>query len=386
MVVVAESSRDPDLAPFVGPVHLGKAILVATGDRRPTLGYLTSMERGEAAVTGCTLFGPEQSGLTDLREKSGAEHRLWASLIEATLAFAGVSCSTVALAGRAPAGLVHAACSVLESKGWGFNDGSVVARTYRKLKGEDEIKQVRSTAAVVCSAFRRIAGLLAAASVRGDELWLEGERLKVARVRSEVAVLFAQAGLEQPMGNIFAVGAKAAIPHTQGESMDVLRPGKALVVDLFPRDTLFADCTRTFCVGELDRHLYAAHKHVYQALVHAQGKVQVGIRASRLQQAVCAEFEKAGYDTPQSRQDPRHGYVHNLGHGVGFELHEFPTFAETETEGGRLEAGDLFTIEPGLYEPSLRFGVRLEDLCYLSEDGLEILTDLPYDLDPNAWV
>ena len=50
-----------------------------------------------------------------------------------------------------------------------------------------------------------------------------------------------------------------------------------------------------------------------------------------------------------------------------------------------LEAGDVLTLEPGLYEPEGGFGVRLEDLVLLAEDGPELLTPLPYDLDPRAW-
>ena len=72
---------------------------------------------------------------------------------------------------------------------------------------------------------------------------------------------------------------------------------------------------------------------------------------------------------------------------MGFELHELPSF-RPKTENGRLTEGDLFTLEPGLYEPgegSAGFGVRLEDLCFLGAEGLEILTPLPYALDPREW-
>jgi Xaa-Pro aminopeptidase len=51
-----------------------------------------------------------------------------------------------------------------------------------------------------------------------------------------------------------------------------------------------------------------------------------------------------------------------------------------------LRQGDVFTLEPGLYDPAAGWGVRLEDLVYLGSGGLEDLTPLPYDLDPRAWV
>ena len=80
--------------------------------------------------------------------------------------------------------------------------------------------------------------------------------------------------------------------------------------------------------------------------------------------------------------------MHGLGHGVGFELHEFPSF-KRHTEGeGLLAVGDVLTLEPGLYDPDplTGFGIRLEDLVSLGEAGPENLTRLPYELDPRAWV
>jgi Xaa-Pro aminopeptidase len=80
------------------------------------------------------------------------------------------------------------------------------------------------------------------------------------------------------------------------------------------------------------------------------------------------------------------GYVHNLGHGVGYELHEYPSFRRDPGPEGVLEALDVVTLEPGLYSPRDRYGVRLEDLVILGEDGIaEDLTPLPYELDPRSW-
>ena len=52
---------------------------------------------------------------------------------------------------------------------------------------------------------------------------------------------------------------------------------------------------------------------------------------------------------------------------------------------GTLEIGDLFTLEPGLYDPQAGWGLRLEDLCRLGPAGVENLTPAPYALDPRAW-
>ena len=72
------------------------------------------------------------------------------------------------------------------------------------------------------------------------------------------------------------------------------------------------------------------------------------------------------------------GYFHSLGHGVGLEVHEQPSLGRA---GEDLVAGDIVTLEPGLYRRGWG-GCRLEDLVLVTDDGAENLTDYPYDLEP----
>jgi Xaa-Pro aminopeptidase len=69
------------------------------------------------------------------------------------------------------------------------------------------------------------------------------------------------------------------------------------------------------------------------------------------------------------------GYFHSLGHGVGLEIHEWPSLAP---HGEDLVAGDVITIEPGVYRPGFG-GCRVEDRVLVTDDGDENLTDFPYD-------
>jgi Xaa-Pro aminopeptidase len=78
----------------------------------------------------------------------------------------------------------------------------------------------------------------------------------------------------------------------------------------------------------------------------------------------------------------REGFNHGLGHGVGLEVHEAPALSRT---GHELVAGDVITLEPGLYRHGFG-GVRLEDLVLVTEDGCETITDFPYELDPARSV
>ena len=71
-------------------------------------------------------------------------------------------------------------------------------------------------------------------------------------------------------------------------------------------------------------------------------------------------------------------FGHGLGHGVGLEVHEAPRLARKEADG-LLQAGNVVTIEPGVYIPG-EFGVRIEDLVVLGEQASRIFTGLPKDL------
>lgn len=390
LVVVAGSSRDPDLAPFVGTAHFGHSVLVWPARGEPRLAFLTPMERDEAASTGLPLATPEELEIERLyRELHPVA--IQAAILEKTLALAGVAPGRAVLAGRAGAGVVHAACARLEKRGWSFLAGEEVIRHATQRKDETELAAVRHAAAGTMAALRRVAALLASVSPdpseSGDpsDLWLGGERLRAGRLRAEIAVELARFGLAEPLGSIVAPAEVGAVPHNQGDDERVLRSRESLIVDLFPQRRVFADCTRTFCVGPPAPELAAAHRAVSAALAAARLAARPGVRGWALQEAACTRLGAAGYPTPLSHPGTTVGYVHGLGHGVGYELHEYPSFRKQAGREGVLREGDVFTLEPGLYDPTGGWAVRLEDLCALSADGLEVLTPLPYELDPAAW-
>ncbi len=383
---MATGSRDPDLAPFVGRAHLGPSLLIAPAGAPPKLGYLTAMERDEAAGTNLERLSPEQLGVEELTRRLGSGAELWVEVIAAGLEHAGVAPGKVGLAGRFPAGTVHAACSRLAERGWAFEPAHELLLELRRTKTPNELAEIREVAAAAGEAMRAVAAALASSEPGGAGLELDGRPLTAGRLRRRIAAALAAHGMEQPDGNILAAGADAGVPHTQGGSDRVLRPGEALVVDLFPRGLLYADCTRTLCVGRPPAELARAHALVERALSEARGGAVAGRPACDLQRAACELFEEAGYPTPISHPGTTRGYVHGLGHGVGFELHEKPSFRVGSDPRGELAEGDVFTLEPGLYDPAAGWGVRLEDLCHLGAAGLEVLTPLPYDLDPEAWL
>jgi len=195
----------------------------------------------------------------------------------------------------------------------------------------------------------------------------------------------ARHGLSQPEGNIVAAAAEGAVPHNQGSSERELRAGESLVVDLYPRGALFADCTRTFCVGDAPEALRDAHAAVLAALEAAEAAAAPGVRGFGLQESTCRFLSGRGYSTALTHPGTLSGYVHGLGHGVGYELHEYPSFRKQAGAEGVLGEGDVVTLEPGLYDPAAGWGVRIEDLYLIEQRGPRSLTLLPRDLDPRRW-
>jgi Xaa-Pro aminopeptidase len=388
LLVLARSSQDPDLAPFVGAAHLGECQLVASRGGTAHLVYLTPMERDEAAGTGLSLLSPEALDLTRWASEAPEPADHLARVAGKALELAGIKPGRLALAGHGQAGVIVAAFTKLARDGWTFVPGNGLVLALRKRKTLDEVAAIRAAAAGTCAAMRAVADLLAAAVVCDDgSLVLEGEPLRVIRLRHEVARVLAGHGLEQPKGNLIAPAEEGGVPHSTGTPDRALRAGESLIVDLFPKGTVWADCTRTFCVGTPAEPLARAWSAVRAALEDAHLRAAPGVRGWDMQESVCTLFERAGYATPISKPGTTEGYVHNLGHGVGFDLHEQPIFKKVSGAEGVLREGDVFTLEPGLYDPTpgTGYGVRLEDLVWLGPDGLESLTPLPYEMDPRGW-
>lgn len=411
LLVVAESSRDPRLAPFVGPGRLGAGLVVWPRGGVPRLGYLSPMERGEAARSGLDLLTPEQLDIERLVREGPPPEIFLSELLERALHLSGLAEGTVAITGSQPVGEIHAALDRLGRSGWQFVPGEGLVDELRKQKGEGDLVGIREAADATVAAFRHVAHLLATAEIDGEgrlyrgHLRLDSEPLTVGHLKQELALLFAGRGLEQPERNIVAPAEEGAVPHNTGSPERVLRAGESLVVDLFPKGRLYADCTRTFCVGEPPRALADAHALALEALEAAETAARPGVFGWDLQESTCKLFREAGWPTPIDHPGTIRGYVHGLGHGVGHELHELPSFRRHASEAhGTLAVGDVITLEPGLYEPldapdspgepgaepvasdsERGWAVRIEDLYVVVEDGVENLTPMPRALDPREW-
>jgi Xaa-Pro aminopeptidase len=198
-------------------------------------------------------------------------------------------------------------------------------------------------------------------------------------VSSEIARL----GMIEDHETILSQGRDAGVPHSRGDASARVVPSSPIVLDIFPLDKTtgyFFDLTRTFCIGPIPDELQRMHEEVLEAFTRARDTMRAGTRAASYQALVCAYFEERGHATLRSNPKTMNGYVHSLGHGVGLDIHEKPSFSLLQED--MVEEGDILTIEPGLYYPERGLGVRIEDTFVVTADGVESLCRGGYGLRP----
>jgi Xaa-Pro aminopeptidase len=202
------------------------------------------------------------------------------------------------------------------------------------------------------------------------------QQLTLGDLKRFVSAEIARLGMIEDHETILSQGRDAGVPHSRGDASARVRPSVPIVLDIFPADKAsgyFFDLTRTFCVGEIPDDLRRIHADVLDAFTRARDAMRPDTPASSYQALVCDLFEAKGYATLRSNPATLEGYVHSLGHGVGLEIHEKPSFTLTPSNHDLIETGDIVTIEPGLYFPDREIGVRIEDTFVVREDGVETL-------------
>jgi len=164
---------------------------------------------------------------------------------------------------------------------------------------------------------------------------------------------------------IVATGAHSALPHAQPGTRP-LAVGDLVVVDMGARFRHYcADMTRTFAVGDASPIARAIYHLCLQAQLAGVHGVRAGLSGRDADAIVRAVIAQGGYGDY---------FGHGTGHGVGLEVHEAPRLSRTAEE--MLPAGSVVTVEPGIYLPEVG-GVRIEDLCLVTEQGVAILSGTP---------
>jgi len=353
-------SRRSRLAQRAGEAGLDAfLVLNVEGSDRPNLRYLT----GFTGTFGVLICGEETVFATDSRYTERAESEV-----------AGLPVEEVK--GRWTDWLAERLRS-LGVKRLGINSRTISLYFFqeleKKLSGVELVPQegwVESLRLVKDP--QEVEKMAAAVSLTEEGLrWLLG-RLKPGMTEREAALelemWYRKNGAEQiAFDLIVAFGEHSSMPHYVPAGRE-LREGDLLLFDIGAKvDGYCADMTRVVALGRPSPGARAIYELVLAANRAGIEAVQAGMAAKEVDQAARRVIEEAGYGDK---------FGHGLGHGVGLEVHEAPRLSPTSDDV--LQAGMAVTVEPGVYLPG-EFGVRIEDLVIVKEDGCELLTSFPKD-------
>lgn len=233
--------------------------------------------------------------------------------------------------------------------------GSAPVDLARKRKDADEQERMRASS--------RVNDL-----VVGSVIGMIRERITENELAGQVNKLFLQNGADCEGTQLVCFGANCADPHHNAGNT-VLKPGDSVIFDIFtPIGRYWCDMTRTVfyqSVSEKQREVYELVKRANETAI---SRIRPGALLSEIDQTARDIITQGGYGPY---------FTHRLGHGIGLDCHEPPDVSSASDTP--LEAGMVFSVEPGIYLPG-EFGVRIEDLVLVTENGCEVLNRYPKDL------
>ena len=379
LLIVGDTERCPELRHEL-PLRIGDPFLYAEiGDRR--IAVVGSIEGDRIEVVDPTVeIVPVETIPVDDLVAAGIDHyELGPSRMVRSVRSLGITRA------RVPRAFPLQIADALRAEGIELVTDQGFFDRRRRRKTPQELEGIRRASRAAEAGMSAIASLLARSVPADGGRVVDGEPLTSELLRDAAESEFA-AHRARSDDAIVAHGPQAADGHHAGAGR--VANDDVLVCDLFPVDLesmCYSDMTRTFSVGTPDPELVTWHEKTREVLEQVRALVQAGADGPELYRTVCRFYEGLGYRTRLSAAEGevlREGFNHGLGHGVGLEVHEAPGLSRT---GHELAAGDVITLEPGLYRRGFG-GVRLEDLVLVTEDGCETITDFPYDLDPARSV
>jgi len=225
----------------------------------------------------------------------------------------------------------------------------------RAVKDADELQRLASAAEAADAAYY-------------DILEVPFAGRKETEIGADLADLLRKYGHSQVDFTVVGSGPNGANPHHElGER--VIVDGDMIVLDFGGlKHGYGSDTTRTVHVGEPTAEERKVHDLVRQAQQAGFEAVRPSIPCQEIDRASRAVITDGGYGE---------FFIHRTGHGIGLTTHEPPYMVEGEMQP--LEPGMCFSIEPGIYLPG-RFGVRIEDIITVTEDGARRLNTTPHEL------
>jgi Xaa-Pro aminopeptidase len=376
VVIHGDSVRSPELRHEV-PLAIGDEFLyVETGGRRHVVVSAFEVPRIVELGTDLEVHPYEEFGLDELVAEGGRTFdETYDEVRVRACVELGVRSAVV------PAGFPLLQADMLRARGVELRPDAEFFDARRRVKNAFELAGMRRAQKAAEAGMDAARDLLRRAQANGRYLVVDGEPLTSERLKVAIERTFSERDCTADEF-IVSHGPQSAIGHEMGHGP--IAPGEPIVIDLWPKDResgCYGDMTRTYVVGEASDELRDFHRLSLQALEEALAAIRPGAHGAELNRSTSDLFRAAGYETALYKEPGvvlESGFFHGLGHGVGLEVHEAPAMGRV---GDTLVAGDVVTIEPGLYRRGYG-GCRLEDMVLVTDTGFENLNDYPYNLEP----
>lgn len=235
-------------------------------------------------------------------------------------------------------------------------NGSIVVDEARMIKDENEIELMRKASAINDKAMEEIIEFIRQGCTE----------IEAAKKLAEIYEKYGSNSFS--FVPLICFGANAAEPHHSSDDTE-LKENNCIIIDIgCIKDSYASDMTRSIFYGQPDQEYKKIYDLVYKANIAAIKAVKPGVKFSDIDRAARKVIEEGGYDEY---------FIHRTGHNIGINVHEYPDVSSSNDM--EVVEGMVFSIEPGIYLPG-KYGVRIEDLVVVTQDGCEVLNKFPKDL------
>lgn len=226
----------------------------------------------------------------------------------------------------------------------------------RAAKDENELAAMKRAQAIAETALDEVLGIISPGMT---------ERQIAAELTYRMLLNGGEGNSFEP---IVVAGKRSSMPHgTPGDN--VIENGDFITMDFgCIKDGYCSDMTRTVALGSVSDEMRQVYDVVLKAQLAGIAAARPGAYGREIDAAARRVIAKAGYGEY---------FGHGFGHSLGLEVHESPSASPLER--GKMPEGAVISAEPGIYLPN-RFGVRIEDVLYLTGDGCENITKAPKEL------
>ncbi|MBP3579860.1 MAG: aminopeptidase P family protein [Clostridia bacterium] len=232
--------------------------------------------------------------------------------------------------------------------------GSDIFSCCRAVKTPEELQKIKTAQSITDKAFGYIVNFIA------DNIGKDDFTEKALQLELDYYMMKNGAdGLA--FDTIVVSGSKSSLPHGVAEDVPVAKG--FLTMDFGAKFSGYcSDMTRTVCIGKPDNDMKRVYDTTLEAQLAALDKVHGEMVSGEADKLARDVIDTAGY---------RGAFGHSLGHSLGLEIHESPNFSPNAQY--TVPNGVVISVEPGIYLEG-KYGVRIEDIVYLKDDGCENLT------------